>query len=554
MTDGSRELEQAHAAFDRRAWDEAYARLVAADEAGSLAPDDLQRLAVSAFLTGRDDVAEDRWARAYQAFDEAGAVQAAARCAFWLGMVLITARGAEARGSGWVARAQRLVHERAPRDCAERGYVLLPAALRALDVGDAEAAHAAFDQAAAIGDRFDEPDLVALARLGQAQALLRMGAEQPGMQLLDEVMAGVDAARVSPITPGIVYCGVILACQQVFDVRRAQEWTASLTEWCADQPGLVPFRGQCLVHRSELARLRGDWAEAVAEADQACERLSIPPDPAAAMAYYQRAELHRLQGEYAAAESAFEQAAALGHDPHPGLALLWLDQGRTQAAAAAVHRIIDQTSDPYPRVSDEARDPRPRAHLLGACVEVMLAVGDTPAAWAATTELTELAESLGTPLVQAVTAQARGAVLLADDQPGAAVRALEEARSGWLELQAPYEVARTRVLIARALRELGDDDTAALEHRAAAKVFDEVGATPDLQRLDAPAAHPPSGLTARELEVVRLVVGGRTNREVAAELVISEKTVARHLHNVFTKLDLPNRSALTAFAYEHDLV
>ena len=551
-------IEQGRTAFVRRAWSETHRWLAAADAEGTVGPEDLQRLAVSGFLTGRDETAEDAWARAHQAFLDRGDVEAAVRCAFWLGMVLITGQGDEVRGGGWIARAQRLVEASGLRDDAVRGYVLLPGALRALEAGDPELARDAFVEAAEIGQRFEEADLVALARLGQGQSLIRLGEARHGAELLDEVMVEVEGDRVSPLTAGIVYCAVILACQQIFDLPRAQAWTRVLSRWCDEQPDLVRFRGTCLVHRSELAALRGDWDAAVAEADRACRHLADPPDPAVGLAWYQRAELHRMTGQLSSAETAYERAATHGHDPHPGLALLWLARGRTEAAAAAVRRVLGDRRDPYPGVVAEMAGPRPRAEMLAAAVEILVAAGDLPAAGVAADELQRMAGERQTPLCTAVAARALGTVLLAREEPSAALEVLGRARRCWTELQAPYETARTRVLEARALRALGDDDTAAIEERAAAGVFDEVGAALDLARLEVPPAgdtsEPAGGLTAREIEVVRLVAAGRTNREVADALVISDKTVARHLHNVFTKLDLPNRSAATAWAYEHGLV
>ncbi|MGY2004421.1 hypothetical protein [Blastococcus sp. SYSU DS1024] len=356
MDDAADRLVLGRAAVDRRSWEEACTLLLAAEAQGGLQDaEDLQRLALSAQLTRRDQVAEAAWERAYQAFADRGDVQPAARCAFWLGLVLISARGAEARGSGWLARAHRVLEEGAPRDCAERGYMLLPEGLRELDDGHPAAAHRAFARATSIGRRFGDVDLATLGCLGQGQALIRDGEAARGLTQLDEAMVAVQAGRVSPVAAGLVYCAVILACQQLLDLRRAQQWTAALNGWCEAQGGLVPFRGQCLLHRSELAQWRGDWGEAVVEADRACRWLSDPPDPAAGMAHYQRAELHRLRGDHAAAEADFLQAVALGSDPHPGLALLRLAQGRTRTAVAAIRCAVDR-APPGPRgVAEEVR-------------------------------------------------------------------------------------------------------------------------------------------------------------------------------------------------------
>ncbi len=535
-------LERGRRSFERRAWGDAYAQLSAADGSAALDVTDLERLAVAAYLLGRDDDSTDLWARAHHRCVRSGDAPGAARCGFWLAFHLLL-RGEVARSGGWLARARRVL-DTGGDDCVEHGYVQVLDGLRAMGAGDLAVARTAFDAAAEIGDRFGDADLTTLGRLGRGQSLIGSGQTAPGVALLDEAMVAVTADEVSPIVVGIVYCAVIEACHGIFDLRRAQEWTAALTRWCDAQPDLVPYRGQCLVHRAEILQMRGAWPDAMDAAAEACDRLG--DRPAAGSARYQQAELHRLRGELDPAEAAYRQASECGRSPHPGLALLWLAQGRVGAAAAAIRREVDEGHD---RVA--------RSQMLAAYVEIVLADGDATGARRAADELAGIAADVDAPLLRAVSAQATGTVLLVDDAR-AALAPLRRAWTAWRELDAPYEAARVRVLVGLACRELGDEGTAAMELDAARSVFADLGAAHDLarvRRLAAPPAAPVSGsLTARELEVLALVATGRTNRSIADDLVISEKTVARHLSNIFTKLGLSSRAAATAYAYEHELV
>ena len=525
---------------------DAYESLALADQGGPLGAEDLELLATSAYMLGRDDDYVSGMERAHHLYLERGERLRAGRCAFWICINLIL-RGEVGRATGWLGRARRLV-ERAGRDCVERGFLLLPLMFEREAAGDYDAAIAAGAEAVAIGERFGDADLFALAGQDLGILLIRQGRVVEGLALLDEAMVAVTAGELSPMVNGFVYCGVITGCQAAYEPRRAQEWTAALTRWCEQQPDMVSFTGTCLVHRAEIMQLHGAWPDALEEARRAGERCALAMnESAAAQARYRQGEILRLQGEFGAAEEAYREARRGGLEPQPGLALLRLAQGKREAAAAAIRRLVGETSEPSER-----------AGLLPAHVEIMLAIGDSEAARSACSELQQIAERWRGGMMGAVAAHARGAVDLAEGDAEAALVALRIAWHAWRELEAPYEAARARVLLGQACAALGDDDTAALELEAARDVFAQLGAAPDLARVDAfiGRGRPGDrhGLTRRELQVLRLVAAGKTNREISSALVISEHTVARHLQNIFAKLGVSSRTAASAFAFAHDLV
>jgi DNA-binding CsgD family transcriptional regulator len=539
MGDRVDELERARQAYTRRAWLKAHEALVAAEARSALEPDDVDLLATCAFMLGRDDEYASWLERGHHRHLERGDTIGAVRCALWIGMNLAS-RGQLGPATGWLGRAQRLLEREA--ECAEHGYLLLPVMFQHEAAGNFLAAAAAAGEAVRISERFGDRNLFALAVHGQGHMLVRAGRVNEGLGLLDEGMVAVTTEDLSPIVTGLVYCGVILACQDVYEVRRAREWTRALADWWALQPEMVAFTGRCLVHRAEVLQLDGAWSEALEEARRAGDRFAETQNPTAGLARYREAELLRLQGEFAAAEEAYRNASALGWEPQPGLAQLRFAQGRTEAAATAIRR-----------AEAAATAALERARILPAFVEIMLAVGDVESAGRACLELEELSRGYESAMLTAMVAHARGAVLLTEGDPRAALVSLRAAGETWHALEAPYEIARTRVLIGEACRSLGDEEASTLEFEAAVGIFERLGAKADLARMSKPriASH---GLSRRELEVLRLVAAGKSNREIAAALVISEHTVARHVHNLFTKLGVSSRAAATAFAFEHDLV
>lgn len=548
-------LRQGRAAFRQAAWGEAYARLSAARDSNQFGPGDFERLAVAAYLTGHDEASADAWANAHRGWLQDQDIPRAVRCAFWLVMQLLSAREL-ARAGGWLATAQRLLTQW-NHECAEHGLLLVLEARGHVRDGNLPAAHDAACRAAHLGERCADPDLMVFGRLTQGLTLAGKGEYTAATALFDEVMVGVTVADVSPIAVGTAYCAVIEACYELADVGRAREWTAALAGWCRSQPDLVAFRGHCLVHRAQTLGLSGNWPGALTEVAQVCGRSPSPEGGSDAAdggtswrgypigaAFYEMAEIYRKRGEYARAEDAYREGSRYGRTPEPGLALLRLAQRRPQEADASIRRAL---GEPRRRFA--------RAGVLAASVEIMTATGDVPSARGSADELVQVAATVPMPFLRALSAQAAGTVLLAEGDARAALARLRGAWGEWQGLEMPYEAAQVRVLMASACRALDDNDAASMELDAARRVFLRLGAAPDAARVDEMlGSRAATRLTSREMEVIRLLARGETNRAIARALAISERTVDRHVANIFTKLDLSSRTAATAYAYEHGLV
>lgn len=536
-------LKEGRELYRRRQWADAFEALLLADQHSPLGIEDLELLATSAYLIGRDDDFCNLLDRSHHMCLQADSPLRAARNAFWLGLTLMF-RGEIGQANGWLARARRLVQD---QSCVECGYLLLPEVERYLREERNEEAYNAAEEAVELGQDFDDADLIACGRHLQGRALIKQGRVKEGLAFLDDAMLAVVGDELSSIVTGLIYCSVIDACRQVFATSRAREWTRALAGWCDEQPQMVAFTGICHVHRAEILQLNGAWNEAMAEARRACDRFSrkADRDPPGA-AYYRQGELHRLRGEFSAASKAFRDASRLGCDPQPGLALLRLAQGRTDEACVAMRRVLGILNDPLER-----------ANLLPAMVEISLAAGDIGGARNACSELEDISKRFETDILGAMVLHARGATELTAGEPQIALGLLRRAFEVWSQVGIPYEAARARLLIGKACRLLGDFEACELELVAARAEFDRLGAALAIASPDTPerSAEPVRrlGLTSREIEVLRLIASGETNKAIAVKLFLSERTIDRHVSNILNKLDVPSRAAATAYAYEHRL-
>jgi ATP/maltotriose-dependent transcriptional regulator MalT len=533
----------AHEAFERRQWAVARDCFNAAGKTARLTADDCYAWAEAAWWLGAIDESLSAWANAYELYLEAGQPLRAAMSAMFLALHSME-RGDTAAGAGWMSRVQRLLVDES--EAAEHGYPLYFEIFALLGRGNIDAALVTARRMQGIGRRFGDPNLVAIGLVGEGRALIKKGAVGDGRALLDEAMLAALSGKLDPAWTGAIYCHLMEVCHELVDLRRAGEWTEAAQRWCEGLPEAVLYRGICRIHRAQIHQVQGAWEQAEHEALSACRDLQRIHLVTVAEGHYEIGELHRLRGDLGGAEEAFRRAHDLGRDPQPGLALVRLAQGRIDAAVASIGAA--RAAATYDRLTG--------ARLCAADVEIALAAGDTQRAREAADELAATAAAYDSSGLEAASRQAQGAVLVAIGQYGEALRILRSAYQLWLEFPAPYDAARTRLLLAEAYAALGDSDAAALELDAAHRVFDQLGATQDARRAAVLRGRPalPGGLTEREADVLRLVAAGLSNRDIAAKLFLSDKTVARHLANIYAKLDLSSRTAAAAYAFQHGVV
>lgn len=535
MTD---HLEAARAAYTGYAWADAFDLYREIDAASELELVDLEKFAFAAALSGHDLDMLSILERLFRKYLDSDMNEEAAKAAFWSGFRLISI-GEMGQANAWFQRSQRLVDDLA-RETVVHGYLALPLIHRCRAEGRLDEAAELARKTMALGERFDEQDLVAFAQNLLGDLYLRDGDIDRGIAQLDAAMLSATGGELSPLITGLVYCSVIAACCKIHAMDRAREWTEALSAWCESQPQLYTFIGRCMVHRSEISQLNGNWSKAANEAREAFGHLadSVDRDSAAA-AKYQEGEIHRLRGNFSEAEKCYRQAGAYGMEPQPGYALLRQVQGRGELAVQTIRRVLGEHTDPISR-----------ARLLPAFVEITLANNLAAEAAEASRELSQISARFKTEVLSAIALQCRGQVLLARGQPQEAIADLRRALAIWHNLPAPYIAARIRVLIAQACLALDDHDGAALELEPARRCFEEMGAMPDLSQLESGASQQKAGhgLTKRETEVLGLIVDGATNRSIGQRLGLSTKTIDRHVGNILNKLGVSSRTEAAAFA------
>jgi len=468
VVDDAREAGREAAA--RGAWKEAYEILLAAEE--ELEPADLERLAEAAWWVGRLDESIDRRETAYKAWLDAGEKRRAALMAVFISQDLFNKASLE-RASGWFSNAERLLA--GEPESLEHGYLAITRALTAMVQGNLDSAISCAERAHELGVKFESRDLQAIALVTLGRTHLLNGNPTEGVRLLDEASAAALSGELEPFSTGLVYCVTITSCNGVGDLRRAAEWTKAAKRWCSKQdvPG---FPGACRIHHSTLLRLNGEWAEAEAEALRACDEVQEYDPYATGIGWYEVGEIRRFRGDFAAAEEAYRQAKIWRREPEPGLSLLRLAQGKVEAAARGIERSLAVNES----------NPVALVRRLTAQVEIALAQRKLRAARSAAEELEKLVDDFRvgddrTPAFDAMVCLSWGRIEMEENDVERAAAHLQKALDTWQSVGAPYEAAKVRMLVGRALRKLGDEDGARDELHAARAVFEQLGAALDAQ-------------------------------------------------------------------------
>lgn len=462
-------VERGREAAARGAWREAYDLLAAADSA-ELSPEDLELIGEATSWTGPTEHCIEVRERAYGAYLARGDRRSAARLALALVRDHSFAR-ASSVAAGWYKRAERLLEDEP--ECREHGDLARRQGLAADGRGDPREARQHLRRALEIAQKFGDRDLEALTLHAQGSMLVRDGEVEEGWALIDEAAAAAAAGDLRPTATGTVYCGTISACRDLLEVRRAGEWTARFEQWCARTSLPGGWRGDCRVHHAEVLRLRGRWAEAEVEAESACEdflEYNMPGE--AGQASYELGELSLRRGDLSGADAAFRRVLEVGGEPQPGLALLRLAQGKPRVGLGELDRAL----------ADYPDDRVERARLLPAFVELAVGAEQLETARTAAEELGALATLFGSDALTAAACWARGTVLMAERDPASAVSPLREAVRRWHALDAPYEAASARTLLAQAHQAVADEDAAVLELEAALSIFERLGAAAAARR------------------------------------------------------------------------
>lgn len=536
MEDFDALLNSARLAYARGDWPATHDNLARARALSPLSAGDLDMLGRAAWWLGaiRESLAISE--EAYLRFRDDGDAPRAAMKALDLALLWFN-RGEPVIASGWVNRAKSLLRDLP--EGPENGFLLYLDAALSLGMRDLAPAREAAATLHGLGSSLHSPALTALGLVLGGLVDVYGGSIAAGFAQLDEAMLPVLAGQVPAEWAGDIYCTVIHACHELADLRRMRAWTRATEQWCEQFSGEVVYSGICRIHRWQLRSIEGGWAEAEQAIAQGGEALIGQNSWIAGEAFYQLGEIRRLRGNAGGAREAYARARGLGIEPQPGQSLLLRAAGDAEAAWAELCAAF------------AGRDELECARLLPAGVDIALGLGLLREADELCGRLEDTAAAFATAGFRAWAGHARAAVLISQSRHAEALPLLQAAAREYREVHARHETARLYELFAQVHRGLGAPGIAAADCATALAIYRELGALPDVRRLE--GAKAPGGLTAREIDVLECIVGGASTQDTAAALFISQKTVGRHLANIYAKLGVSSRTAAAAWAHGHGL-